>query len=131
MMNKEAIDVLVIDDDPDLCLLMESLLKFANHKVQRLTNPVFLEEKLAKYSPDMILMDMLLSGSDGRDICSYLKKNEETKHITIMMISAHPDAEKTCRDAGADDFLGKPFDMDVFLKKVETLLKHVRSKDEN
>ncbi len=122
MTNKEAIDVLVIDDDPDLCLLMESLLKFANHKVQRLTNPALLKDVLGKFNPTMILMDMLLSGSDGRDICTCLKANEATKFIRIMMISAHPDAERTCRDAGADDFLGKPFDMDVFLGKVEALL---------
>jgi DNA-binding response OmpR family regulator len=121
-MNKEIIDVLVVDDDPDLCLLMESLLKYANYDVQRMTNPVFLEEKLSKVTPRVLLMDMLLSGSDGRDICTILKSNSATKDMPIMMISAHPDAEVSCREAGADDFLGKPFDMDVFLSRVGALV---------
>ncbi|MCP9753426.1 PleD family two-component system response regulator [Ferruginibacter sp. HRS2-29] len=123
MKNKQIIDVLVIDDDPDLCLLMESLLKFAGHDVQRMTNPVFLEEKLSQVMPRVILMDMLLSGSDGREICTALKANEATKDIPVMMISAHPDAEISCREAGADDFLGKPFDMDIFLDRVGTLVE--------
>ncbi|MDB5202833.1 MAG: Response Regulator Receiver Signal Transduction Histidine Kinase [Ferruginibacter sp.] len=120
---KEIYDVLVIDDDPDLCLLMESMLKFAGYKVKRCTNPLFVQDILSKIDPKAILMDMLLSGSDGRDICRALKADPETASKKIMMISAHPDAERTCREAGADDFLGKPFDMDVFLGKVGRVIE--------
>lgn len=122
MSTKQKIDVLVLDDDPDLCLLMGSLLKFANYNVECITNPLILEEKLEKVQPKLLLMDMLLSGSDGRDICGSLKANLDTKNMHIMMISAHPDADQSCREAGANDFLGKPFDMDVFLERVEKLV---------
>lgn len=118
---KEHLDVLVIDDDPDLCLLMETMLVFANYKVRRMTNPLLLEKTLLEVAPAVILMDMLLSGSDGRDICMKLKARAETSRIPVMMISAHPDADVTCRKAGADDFLGKPFDMDMFLQKIAAL----------
>ena len=122
-MAKEPIDVLVIDDDPDLCLLMESILKFAGYNVRRCTNPLLIGSILEKTSPRMILMDMLLSGTDGRDVCRSLKQSSDYASMPIMMISAHPDAELACRDAGANDFLGKPFDMDEFLSKIEAVLR--------
>ena len=121
-MNKEQIDVLVIEDDPDLCMLMQSMLKFSGHTSKGCNNPVFLDEILKTTEPSMLLMDMLLSGADGRDLCRALKLKEETKDKKIMMVSAHPDAEKACRDAGADEFLGKPFDIDIFIKKIEGIL---------
>ncbi|MEO5944267.1 MAG: response regulator [Ferruginibacter sp.] len=123
-MKKEQVDVLVVDDDPDLCMLMQSMLKFSGYVTKGCNNPLYLEKVLETTEPRMILMDMLLSGADGRDVCKALKSNENTKDKKIMMISAHPDAEVTCRDAGADEFLGKPFDIDVFIKKVEGILNN-------
>ena len=122
-MNREAIDVFVIEDDADLCVMMKSMLLFANYRVETITNPSLLQSKLQLYHPRMILTDMLLSGSDGRDICKMLKADDSFSELKIMMISAHPDAEISCRAAGADDFLGKPFDMDIFLQKIAEVLK--------
>lgn len=121
-MGKNLVDVLVIDDDTDLCLLMETILKFAGFTTTGCTNPLFIQDVLAETEPGMILMDMLLSGIDGRDLCRVLKSSDETKHKKIIMCSAHPEAEKTCREAGADDFLAKPFDMDELVKKVSNIL---------
>lgn len=61
--------------------------------------------------PDAILLDMYLSGEDGRDIVRGLKKKQETKHIPVIMISAFPHALHTVKECGADAFLAKPFDM--------------------
>ncbi len=119
---KKDIDVLVLEDDPDLNLLMQTMLKFSGFKVQGIENPALLNGTLEQIQPKLLLMDMLLSGSDGRDICKRLKGDAENDNMNIMMVSAHPDAEVTCRNAGADDFLGKPFDMDDFLNKIKELL---------
>ena len=67
-------------------------------------------------------MDMLLSGTDGRDVCRKLKEDKDNSRLKIMMMSAHPDADKSCLEAGADDFIAKPFDMDYFLGRVKTQL---------
>jgi len=64
-------------------------------------------------------MDMLLSGTDGRDVCRRLKSDPATAQIKVVMMSAHPDADKSCREAGADDFIPKPFDMDFFISKIK------------
>jgi len=72
--------------------------------------------------PDLILLDVLLSGKDGREIVKQLKSQEETKSIPIIMFSAHPSAEKTAREAGADDFVAKPFHIDFLLAVVAKYL---------
>ncbi len=115
---KEKVDVLVMDDDQDLCMLMETILKFNNYKVLCCNNARAFEAVLGTVQPSMIIIDMLLAGVDGRDICRRLKKDDATKQIKVMMVSAHPDAAISCREAGADDFLTKPFDIDDFTSKV-------------
>lgn len=119
---KKEIDVLVLEDDPDLCLLMQTMLRFSGLEVAGIENPTLLTGTLQQVKPKLLLMDMLLSGSDGRDICKSLKNDSSKNDMNIMMVSAHPDAEITCRNAGADDFLGKPFDMEEFLIKVKGLI---------
>lgn len=121
-MSKENIDVLVIDDDADICIMVGAILKFAGYRVQQVSSVEKLPAFFEKTQPRLVLMDMLLSGNDGRDVCRRLKADEAQKGLTVIMMSAHPDAEKSCREAGADDFLAKPFDIDNFLSKVHLIL---------
>ena len=69
--------------------------------------------------PDILLLDMLLSGKDGREITKQLKSQDSTKHIPIILFSAYPSVEEDARRSGADDFIAKPFDIDVLLAKIE------------
>ena len=115
---REKIDILLLDDEPDLSMMMETILRHAGYTVQRCTGIQDFHLKLDTLSPTLVIMDMMLAGSDGKDLCRELKTNPHTNHIKIMMISGHPDADSVCRDAGADDFLSKPFDMDQFTNKI-------------
>jgi DNA-binding response OmpR family regulator len=63
-----------------------------------------------------------MSGSDGRDICRELKHRLDTRAIPIIMISASRDIERSAYEAGADDFLAKPFEIDDLLGKIKRLL---------
>lgn len=119
----KPVDVLVIEDDQDLCFLMETMLKFAGFTTASCNTPLSIDDKLRSAAPKAILMDMLLSGVDGKDICRMIKASPETKDKKIVMTSAHPDAEILCKEAGADDFLAKPFEMDDLIKKVTDILK--------
>ena len=121
-MNQQ-LDVLLVDDDKDICVMVEAILKFAGYKVQSCTLPDQLQAVLNTSIPRVLLMDMLLSGTDGRDVCRQVKSNPQTRQIRVIMMSAHPDADKSCREAGADDFVSKPFDMDHFISKVRSQLQ--------
>jgi DNA-binding response OmpR family regulator len=116
------VDIVLLDDDKDICLMVEAILRFGGYTVQSCSSPDALKNLLPGLRPKLLLMDMLLSGSDGRDICRQLKNNIQNSELRILMMSAHPDAERSCREAGADDFIPKPFDMDIFLQKVNTNL---------
>lgn len=72
--------------------------------------------------PDLLLLDVWMSGHDGRDICKVLKQNDDTSQIPVIMISASPELKKSATEAGADDFLEKPFDIELLLKKIELLI---------
>ena len=118
----QQVDILLVDDDKDICVMVEAILKFAGHKVQSCTLPDQLPQLLESTHPRLLLMDMLLSGTDGRDVCRRLKAAPRENPLKIIMMSAHPDADKSCREAGADDFIPKPFDMDYFIAKINQQL---------
>jgi len=122
---KQEVDILLVDDDKDICVMVEAILKFAGHNVQSCSIPDQLPQMLNNTQPRLLLMDMLLSGTDGRDVCRRLKAVDNASQVKIIMMSAHPDADKSCREAGADDFISKPFDMDYFIEKVNKQLTAV------
>ncbi len=74
--------------------------------------------------PAVLVLDIWMAGEDGRDICKYLKGQETTKHLPIILFSAHKDLPQIAQEVGADDFLSKPFDIDELLNKVEKLIAH-------
>lgn len=114
--------ILVVDDEPDIIEFLQELLEQEGYTVATTDKAEYVEKLHDGDLPDLILIDLLLSGKDGRDIVKQLKSQEETKHIPVMMFSAHPNAEETARGAGADDFIAKPFEMDELVAKVAKLL---------
>ncbi len=119
-MNKK---VLVIDDDEGILSAFEAVLEGEDYTVETFSNPELLQTLHENNLPDLILLDVLLSGADGRDICRQLKNKPLTKDIPIIMISAHPGAAKTIKKAGADDYVAKPFEMDELLQKIAKYTK--------
>jgi len=81
--------------------------------------------------PDLILMDLGLPGIDGWDATAHLKADPETKHIPIIVLSAHamPNDRHQALAAGGDDFDSKPVVFDRLLQKIETLLASQRGGD--
>lgn len=110
--------VLVIDDNEDILFMLQTMLKVNGYKasVEKKTDTIF--STIDSISPDLIIMDMLLSGADGREICKQLKADNALSSIPVIMISAHPDARSRCLAAGANYFIAKPFDMKEMLQTV-------------
>lgn len=114
--------VLVIDDNEDILYMLKAMLEFKDYEVSIRSVIAGLEKLITELQPDVIVMDMLLSGADGRDICRSLKENKLFAWVPIIMISAHSQARKECLDAGANQFLEKPFDMDDICKVIADAL---------
>lgn len=110
--------VLVIDDEEDILLLIKAMLEEEGYTATLLRTVDTLDEHLAKHPPDMLVIDMLLSGVNGRDVIKQMKSQPETRALPLLVLSAHPSAEQEAMLAGADAFLAKPFEMDEFLAMV-------------
>ena len=115
--------ILIVDDEPDIVLAIATILSDAGYSVASATRRESLMQRLGQGSlPDLILLDMLLSGQRGTEITEELKQGQETRHIPILMLSAHPNAEQEACSAGADGFIAKPFDLDDLLAAVATFV---------
>jgi DNA-binding response OmpR family regulator len=117
-MQRAQKKILVIDDELDILEFLQELLEQEDYTVVTIDKAEYGEKLYDGGLPDLILLDVLLSGKDGREIVKHLKSQEETRHIPVIMFSAHPSAEETTRAAGADDFVAKPFEFDELLEKV-------------
>lgn len=117
-----ASKILVVDDDAFILDALEELLNYSGYEVITTAKGDDVFDEIEKNSPDLILLDIMLSGNDGRDICKLLKQNPKTKQIPVILVSAHPAAAEAIKDAGADDIVSKPFDIHNLLSKIELQL---------
>jgi DNA-binding response OmpR family regulator len=101
--------ILIIDDDPDILEAVQLILELHGYVSEITTKGEEAYSKVTTFNPDLIILDVLLSGSDGREICKKLKNDSKTQHIPILMMSAHPNAKQSVRECGADSFVAKPF----------------------
>ncbi|MEO6508980.1 MAG: response regulator transcription factor [Patescibacteria group bacterium] len=113
--------ILVADDDPAIVDSIKYMLEDEGYEVETTVDGETVG-KMFEDQPDLLLLDIWMSGQDGRDICRALKAQETTKHIPIIMISANKDTEKIAKEAGANDFVGKPFDIEDLLNKIKQQL---------
>lgn len=116
--------VLAVDDDPDILDAIRLTLEDEGYFVTTTEKGEYAENVQDGNGglPDLIILDVLLSGKDGRTICRSLKNRPDTRQIPIIMISAHPGAEESVRAVGADAFLAKPWDIGALIALVESCL---------
>jgi DNA-binding response OmpR family regulator len=114
--------ILLIDDDPDVITVLQLLLKKKGYEVATASREEEAYSQVKQFEPDLIVLDVLLSGVDGRTICKKLKNSPASKHIPIIMFSAHPGAQKNMEEFGADDFISKPFESNKLLERIEAQL---------
>jgi CheY-like chemotaxis protein len=114
--------IMIVDDDVDNMELMQLVLECAGYDVQGSTYGKAIQLVQPGDLPDLILMDVKQAEDKGHAICTYLKNNEQTRAVPIIMLSAYIPVRKLRKAYPADDFLAKPFELDIFLDKVEKLL---------
>ena len=115
--------VLIIDDDPDVRTVMDVLMKKQGYEVATASDKKEALAKLHDFRPSIVLLDVLLSGTDGRELCKEIKAIEENKNIAVIMFSAHPGAAENIKNYGADDFISKPVNTETLLERIEQFIK--------
>lgn len=118
--------IFLIDDDPDVRTVMSATLQRQGYEVETASGRDEAFAKLQRATPALIMMDVLLSGADGRELCREFKSNERTKHIPIIMFSGHPGAALKFEAYGADDFIAKPFNTEDLLAKLNRQMGTVK-----
>jgi DNA-binding response OmpR family regulator len=111
--------ILVVDDDTDILNLVKTILALNKYAVETIANWEQLNNAVESFRPDLILLDISLSGASGLDLCSELKKAEKTKNIPVVLFSANVEMAKRVSECGAVDYIAKPFSIRDLLGVIE------------
>ena len=114
-----AKQIIIVDDDRDILEFMQVMLEDEGYRVKTSTNGGCFRQLQPTALPDLILLDVQLSGEDGRDICRQLRTNNLTRDIPIILASAVDVGSQVRKEGCADDFLAKPFSSDTLINKVQ------------
>lgn len=117
--------ILAVDDDPECLEFIKRVLEFAGYRVIETTDPDKAIEFARMTEPDLILLDWMMPGLSGIDICGLLKSDPKTKYIPVIMLTAKTkvDDKITGLEKGADEYLTKPFRKDELLVYIKTVLR--------
>ena len=124
--------LLVVDDQEPTLEGLRGLLEAAEHTVWTASNGRDALRIVSSERPDVVLLDVIMPGLSGLDVCTELKRSATTRLIPVVLISGAQDREKRLAglEAGADDFLNKPVDPDELRTRIRSLIRFKRSTDE-
>lgn len=123
-MKSIGIKILVVDDEPNMLLSLEYLLKKQNYNVLLANNGTEAIELIKKHKPDLTLLDVMMPDIDGIQICEFIKSSPMYNHIKILFLTGKTDAKdiEIGLMAGAEGYLTKPFSIQQLYSKIEELL---------
>jgi PleD family two-component response regulator len=110
--------ILIIDDDHAVLEALEEVLQYSGYDVKTIAHTEDIFKVINLYQPDLILVDYILSGINGGEICDQIKTNPTTSYIPVIIISGHSKVLRSLGDYGSDVIMEKPFDLNELLDKV-------------
>jgi diguanylate cyclase (GGDEF)-like protein len=121
-------NILVVDDVEDNLEILEDLLTFDGHNVQTARSGIAAMQRVQESRPDLILLDILMPGMDGFEVCSQLKANESTRDIPVIFVSSMVDIDNKVKGfkVGGVDYINKPFHHAEILVRVNTHITLLR-----
>jgi DNA-binding response OmpR family regulator len=120
-MDAKPKTILIADDDKAIVDSIGAILDISGYEVLKVPDGTSVLDAV-KALPDLILLDIQMPGHNGQTVCRQLKRQASTKDIPVIIVSASMDVRLKAEQAGADDYLEKPFDMNVLQQKVFNLL---------
>lgn len=123
--TKKTPKILVVDDEEINLKLMCAILKSYDYICETAKNGIEALEKIKVMPPDLILLDIMMPGINGYEVCRRLRNNPGTEHTPVVMVTALTDRDSRIKglDAGANDFLTKPIDGTELMVRTKNLLK--------
>jgi two-component system, sensor histidine kinase and response regulator len=123
--------ILTVDDTEDNLILVKTLLESEGYNIDLAKDGEIALEKIAKLPPDLIILDVMMPGINGYEVTRRIRNNPELNYIPILLLTAfHESSVVEGLDAGADDFIRKPFETEELLARVRSLLRLKHSLDE-
>ena len=130
-MDKKAFTILIIEDEPDISELIEYNLTQLGYNIIASNNGEQGIEITRKHLPDLVLLDLMLPGIHGIDVCRILKNDKDTSDVSIIMLTALGQDEDIVKglETGADDYVTKPFSFPVLEARIQSVLRRVKNED--
>ncbi|MFY7943876.1 MAG: response regulator transcription factor [Crocinitomicaceae bacterium] len=124
-MKKNMAKIFVVDDDEDIRELLKYNLEKNGHDVVTCENGIDCLDKILLSKPDLILLDVMMPGLDGIEVCERLKSNSENQDILICFLTARNEdySQIAGLEAGGDDYVAKPVKPKVLISRVNALLR--------
>ncbi len=124
--------ILVVDDEADLCELIRYNLAREGYGVVCVDSGERAIEVIGEEAPDLVILDVMLPGLDGLEVCRRLKFTAKTSNLPVIMLTAKSEEVDivTGLECGADDYLTKPFSLRVLLARVRALLRQNRQMEQ-
>ncbi|MDB5063222.1 MAG: response regulator [Mucilaginibacter sp.] len=116
--------LLILDDDKDILDVMYEIFKDEGYEVKIIENADNILNDIANYRPDIILLDYILNGINGGEICHQIKTNEATCNIPVIIVTAYSKVINSLGDYGCDSFISKPFEITELVQQVNELLTY-------
>jgi two-component system phosphate regulon response regulator PhoB len=120
--------ILIVEDESDLALLLSYNLESEGYMVENVARGDEAELRLAENAPDLVILDWMLPGVSGLEICRRLRAREATRTLPVIMVTARGEEAERVRglSVGADDYVVKPFSVPELMARVRALLRRSR-----
>mgnify|MGYP000067672454 CR=1 FL=1 len=114
--------IFILEDETGIRDALQLLLSFEDYDVRSFSTVEAFNNRDRSVVPDIFILDVMMPDGSGIDVCNELRAHPETTHIPIMIMSAHAKDHEVVSKCDADEFISKPFDIDVVLSRIENLL---------
>lgn len=114
--------ILIVEDDHNLGIMLQDMLELSGYETMLSRRPEDTINNITEYNIDLVLLDKLILGIDGTDVCAGIRKANSVSKTKVLMMSALSNSKEICLEAGASDFIYKPFEMPELLSKIDQLL---------